>query len=264
MIRLLTEQDRDEVLNYLYQDSAFNIFPIGDIESFGFQENFQKVYAEFDELGNYMAVLLKYRDNGIYYTHLDYFNPEFFEVQPLSEFQHFSGKTEIMKWVNPYLYDFNRRQMYFCKANKLKVESLSDRSFFTKLETREQCEKLYDLLASIEEFGIYKRDKSEFVENHMKSTKMGVTMFITSEDKIISTVSTTAETTKNAMVVAVATDLNHRNQGYTTKLMTAVMEYYFKEKNKELCLFYDNPQAGKIYIRLGFEPIGKWDMYDKN
>jgi hypothetical protein len=27
-----------------------------------------------------------------------------------------------------------------------------------------------------------------------------------------------------------------------------------------LCLFYDNPLAGAIYHRLGFETIGRWGM----
>lgn len=32
-------------------------------------------------------------------------------------------------------------------------------------------------------------------------------------------------------------------------------------EGKMLCLFYDNPEAGSIYKRLGFEDIGKWMMH---
>ncbi|MBZ9687115.1 hypothetical protein G9F72_012350 [Clostridium estertheticum] len=28
-----------------------------------------------------------------------------------------------------------------------------------------------------------------------------------------------------------------------------------------LCLFYDNPSAGKIYKSLGFEEIGFWSLW---
>lgn len=28
-----------------------------------------------------------------------------------------------------------------------------------------------------------------------------------------------------------------------------------------LCLFYDNPAAGRIYKRIGFRDIGKWCMW---
>ncbi len=41
MIRKLTENDRSNVLNYLYQDSSYNIFIIGDIEAFGFNKEWQ-------------------------------------------------------------------------------------------------------------------------------------------------------------------------------------------------------------------------------
>jgi len=30
------------------------------------------------------------------------------------------------------------------------------------------------------------------------------------------------------------------------------------QEGKVLCLFYDNPEAGKIYKRLGYVDIGKW------
>jgi len=31
-------------------------------------------------------------------------------------------------------------------------------------------------------------------------------------------------------------------------------------ENRTLCLFYDNPEAGAVYHKLGFETIGKWKM----
>ncbi len=92
---------------------------------------------------------------------------------------------------------------------------------------------------------------------------MGVTLFIEEDGKVVSSVATTAETTKSAMVVAVATSEHARNKGYASALMVELMKEYFVKKKKELCLFYDNPSAGKIYLRLGFETIGTWDMYQK-
>ncbi len=92
---------------------------------------------------------------------------------------------------------------------------------------------------------------------------MGVTLFIEEAGKVVSSVATTAETTKSAMVVSVATKEEARNKGYASALMMELMKEYLINKNKELCLFYDNPSAGKIYHRLGFETIGTWDMYKK-
>ena len=92
---------------------------------------------------------------------------------------------------------------------------------------------------------------------------MGITLAIDLDGRIVASVATTAETTRSAMVVAVATDSNYRNQGLATVLMKDLMKRYLIEKKKELCLFYDNPDARKIYLRLGFEYLGLWSMYKK-
>jgi hypothetical protein len=34
-------------------------------------------------------------------------------------------------------------------------------------------------------------------------------------------------------------------------------------EGKTLCLFYDNPRAGSVYHRLGFETIDQWLMLIK-
>jgi predicted GNAT family acetyltransferase len=104
-----------------------------------------------------------------------------------------------------------------------------------------------------------KRD--DYIEGKLNSIQMGTTLYIEENDQIISTVATTAETTKNAMVVSVATAPTHRHQGLASALLLELMDIYINTKKKSLCLFYDNPEAGKIYLKLGFQTIGKWSMY---
>ncbi len=264
MIRLLKESDRGSVLEYLYQDLNYNIFPIGDIETFGFSNPIQVIYGEFDNTGHYLSIFLRYRDNGIYYSHNNYFNKEWLKIFDQERFNFFSGKSDLTDLVKPYLPSFTTHRMYFCRANKLNHNGTIDKEGIKELSTKEECSKLYDLLIQIEEFGMVRQSKEEFKKNKLESaTKMGKTLYIEEDNKIVSTVATTAETTKNAMVVAVATDKEYRNKGYASKLMLALMNDYINNKNKELCLFYDNPSAGKIYLRLGFEYIGMWDVFKR-
>jgi predicted GNAT family acetyltransferase len=80
---------------------------------------------------------------------------------------------------------------------------------------------------------------------------------------MVSTASTTAENSLSAMVVGVATLLEYKKKGYATQCMVKLCQQLLQE-GKELCLFYDNPAAGAIYKRIGFQDIGFWMMYSFN
>ena len=261
MIRLLREADRDSVLKYLYQDLNYNIFPIGDIEIFGFDQDFQRVYGEFDNDNNYLSIFLRYRENAIDYSHKLYYNEDYAAIFKIDKFDYFSCKTEFMDLINIHLPVGTRKQMYFAKASEVKFDLSYDESLIKRLHTEKECGMLYELLKQIEEFGIFKQSKEKFVKGKVRSLQMGTTLYIEEDGKIVSAVATTADTTKNAMVVAVATDNNYRKKGYATYLLLSLMKMYINDLKKDLCLFYDNPNAGKIYLKLGFENIGPWDMY---
>ncbi|MDA3931186.1 MAG: GNAT family N-acetyltransferase [Tenericutes bacterium] len=261
MIRLLEEKDRKILLDYLYQEPEYNIFPIGDIEAFGFDKDFQRIYGEFNQEKQLISILLRYKENTTYYSDKLIFNLDYLEIFKLDPFKFISGKTELMKLIHPYLTDFVLERMYFCKASEFNHPLNDDVHKIRLLKTKEDAGKLYDLISCIEEFSLHLRNKVGFVDAKMNSMKMGTTLFIEKSGKIISTVATTADTTISAMVVSVATDKEFRNQGLVSELMMALMDLYINKKNKSLCLFYDNVEAGKIYLRLGFKTIGTWDMY---
>lgn len=261
MIRLLTEQDRSDVLAYLYKEASYNIFPIGDIETFGFDTDFQRVYAEIEE-GIYKSILLRYKNNAIYYADTPRFPLEYLKVFEDDPFDFISGKTDLMELVVPHLKGYEKHHTYFCEAKEMKDLSVP-KVEIKKMETEEEAAKVYDLISTVEEFSSFHQDKEAYVDAKMKSIQMGITLYIEKDGKVVSTVATTAETTKSAMVVAVATADYARNKGYASALMKELMYEYFVKKGKELCLFYDNPSAGKIYHRLGFETIGTWDMFKK-
>ena len=61
------------------------------------------------------------------------------------------------------------------------------------------------------------------------------------------------------MVVSVATRKDYRRQGLMTQVLSKLCQDLLNEQ-KTLCLFYDNPEAGAVYHKLGFKTIGKWKM----
>jgi predicted GNAT family acetyltransferase len=262
MIRLLTEKDQKSVLDYLYHEPTYNIFLIGDIETYGFNVPFQRIYAEFDDEGHYRSVFLRYRENAIYYAHEKRFNEEYLSIFNKDPFNYISGKSELMAFVRPHLVGFSFKHMYFCEATSC-VETRGDDTEIKTVKTEDDARHLFDLLQVIDEFNYKDKQPDVFVKEKMESLDMGITLFIEKNHQIVSTVATTAETTKNAMVVAVATHPNHRERGYASRLMKRLMTLYIQEKGKSLCLFYNNPDAGKIYHRLGFKTIGTWDMHQR-
>jgi len=262
MIRLLEEKDRTSVLAFLYKEAAYNIFPIGDIETFGFDTDFQRVYGEFDEDGRYLSIFLRYRTSGIYYACKVRFNKEYLEIFKKDPFEIISGKSELMDLIVPYLEGYEKHHTYFCEAKDM-VDLSVPNVKIQKMKTKEDAGLVYDLIGQVEEFSAFHQSKEEYVDAKMKSIKMGMTLFILDHGEVVSTVATTAETKGSAMVVAVATKVEARNKGYASALMKELMHEYLVNKKKSLCLFYDNPSAGKIYHRLGFETIGTWDMYKR-
>lgn len=80
------------------------------------------------------------------------------------------------------------------------------------------------------------------------------------DGKVIVTASTTAENSMSAMVVAVATHPDYRGKGLAKHVVARLCGDLLAE-GRSLCLFYDNPNAGLIYKKLGFKDVGFWSMY---
>ncbi len=262
MFRKLIESDRAKVLNYLYKSPSLNIFIIGDIEAFGFESVFQTLYGQFDDENDYISVLLFYRENVVFYSHIDHFDLKWVDILNKHKFRYLSGRKLLVDFIYPHLSDFEYKEMYFAEAMKLSELISNSKYVIKRLETKEDASKIYDLLVTITEFGVAKEGRDSFIDGKMKSINMGVTYYIEEDGKVISTVATTAETTKNAMIIGVATHVSARKRGLASILMSHLMNEFFT-KNKYLCLFYDNPKAGVIYKRLGFKDTEKWVTVNK-
>lgn len=77
---------------------------------------------------------------------------------------------------------------------------------------------------------------------------------------MVSVASTSAENSESAMVAGVATISEYRRKGYASAVIQALCLNCFRRGKKYLCLFYDNPAAGRIYNRIGFKELGEYGM----
>ncbi|MFD2925159.1 GNAT family N-acetyltransferase [Halobacillus naozhouensis] len=261
MIRRLTSQDDPQCQQLLSAKPAENLFIIGDIENFGYEQDFQKLWGDFSEVKQLRAVLLKYHNNYIAYAN-DSFNAKGFAaiINSDPEFMQLSGLQKITEKILPHIKNgkVRTRELYYAKcdeAKKLNPEFDINR---VKQATTEDVPRLVKLQNQISEF---EQDNSR--EDSIRrgiEQKSARSYYIEEQGVMISSASTTAENSKSAMVVGVCTHPHYKRQGLASSCMHKLCRDLLAE-GRMLCLFYDNPEAGSIYKRLGFEDIGKWMMH---
>lgn len=257
MIRKLKESDKDTVMDYVSEEPSINLFIIGDIEQHGFDTDFQEVWGKFNADNNIDGVLLRYQNNFIVYvkdleTDLSGFKEM---INSFDGKKMISGKSTIINNFKDSLQNYEERLTYFCELrDKSKLLSWDNN---IKSATEEDAKKIYDIIDTIDEFSI--KDSVEAIRDKLKNNSK-VAYYIEDENEEIITVSQiSAENSKSAMVVGVATRREYREKGYMSKCLSKLC-YDYLVKNKILCLFYDNPKAGRVYHKLGFKEIGLWTM----
>ncbi|GMB08006.1 GNAT family N-acetyltransferase [Thermolongibacillus altinsuensis] len=260
MIRKLTAADHDQVFSFLKKEAAINLFIIGDIEAFGYDQDFQELWGEFDENGMLKAVLLRFYDSYIPYA------PSTFDVNGFAEIirsndggVRLSGKSEVVEQFENVdgLSLGKKRVTYFCECNTISF-TYEDEAYDVKLATVNDVDRIMELRRRISEFTATPASREMLLKS--LETNTGRTYYIEEDGQMVSSVSTTAENSLSAMVVGVCTDERYRQRGYASVIMKNVVKDYIRA-GKTLCLFYDNPKAGRIYKRLGFYDIGTWTMY---
>lgn len=257
LIRQLVAYDHDKVMDLVGKKPAENLFIIGDIEAYGYDSDFQRLFGEFKE-DQLIAILLDYDHNYIVYSEQAYDMEGFAKIINADEqLTGFSGLREIVSPMEHLIKKVPKRKSdtYYAKCESLAVKS--EQQFNIVKTTIEDIPAHIDLLRSIPEF-----KGSPTNAEQMKraiDNKTGRSFAIWDGDDMVSVVSTTAENKQSAMIIGVGTRQAFKRQGFASELMIKTCEELLAE-GKTLCLFYDNPQAGKIYERLGFEKIGMWNM----
>lgn len=79
------------------------------------------------------------------------------------------------------------------------------------------------------------------------------------DGNIVSIGASTAECDGLAMIVSVGTIESERKKGYASKLVAKLSNDLLKE-NKMPCLFYNNPDAASVYMRIGYKKVGEFTI----
>ncbi|MCM3573995.1 GNAT family N-acetyltransferase [Mesobacillus subterraneus] len=260
MIRKLKASDNERVMDFLKDEAALNLFIIGDIEAFGYDSDFQELWGFFGEEHDLSAVLLRFHNSFIPYSKTGTIPVKEFSkiIKSYPDKIFLSGKSDLVeKFENIPGIELGKKQVtYFAECNT--DEFLGQTEFEIKQANIEDVDRIIELRAGIEEF--YPNPDAPKILRQSMETGTGRTYYLEQDGQMAASASTAAENSMSAMIVGVCTHKDYRRKG----LATAVMQKLFKDimnEGKSLCLFYDNPEAGRIYKRLGFVDIGMWTMY---
>jgi predicted GNAT family acetyltransferase len=260
MIRLLTNNDHNVLMKYILQDKDLNPFIIGDIENYGYDKEFQKVWGEFDNESNLTAVMLKHFRNFILYSKSDFDTTSFINILRNEAFNKISGEKSTMKKIESVGNFSGSLDQYICKlSNGSRLLNDSQLSL-VKQAGLDDVDKIINLYNSIDEFKIY-GNKPDNIIRRIKD-KTGRVYYIEKDGQFVAVAQSSAESSSSAVIVGVCTHNNYRKQGLSSICLSKLCKDLLDE-GKTVYLYYDNPTAGLLYKKLGFEEIGIWTNYFK-
>lgn len=260
MVKQLFKENEEEIFNLLSDESSLNLFIIGDIENFGFDTDFQQVWGDYSS-NELKGVLLKYYNNVIiYYKNLDFDENNFYEIIQTFEDDkvNYGGKKEVLDRFRKFFEASHKmKDSFMCEFSKENLQ-IDSKDIPYKIGDLASAKKTYKFINTIEEFSTF-QDFEIYKKRFITSSGR---LFYVEDEKgeVIHSCESTAECSKGAMIIGVATDKKHRGKGYTTSVLGSLCKILLSE-GKKPCLFFDNPNAGRIYLRMGFEKVGTYTMF---
>ena len=263
MLRRANESDRERLLEYLGREPEFNLFIIGDILNLGMSGEGLDYFVE-EHRGLCRSVLMRYRDALIPWTHDDTLdlcavaervNTHLDSPGPWTV----HGKADIIDRLKPLLSRApeNDRETFFCSCRHPDAEIPLEQLPLARLATPDDTDEVGGVLASVPEF---RRKEYSHLRGEVEKGQTTISCIRDPESgRMVSTAAYVAESDQAAMIIGVATLEAERGKGYASACVYRLVED-LEKKGKSACLFFDNPAAGRIYHRLGFNGIGTWRM----
>ena len=267
----LDNRHLEAAFSYLRLEPEFNLFLIGDLEAYGMEHENVSCYTDDDWKSDmeFPYFILNYRGNVLVYS-----RDETYDAEKVADFlnemdpENISGKDDIVKRLVPYLKDRISKPMYLARLNQIGTEEKEKYGDMMKQVQRlgeKDIPAAYDLYLTIDEFAYtYRRKEKEkcYEDIRQNISVIGRTYGIFEGDVLAAVVQTSAENTTSAMVVGVATRPEMRGKGYAKAAILKLCQDCLEEMDF-LCLFFENPVAGRIYHAVGFKDMGMFTMIRK-
>ena len=254
MIRVF-EKDKEKLLEYLSLEPYFNIYIFGDLELFGLSSDTVKIFVDNED--EISCAVMEYAGDYVVYSHKNNFDAKVVaeHIKGGTEYHDacISGKGSTVQLLAKYLPEKTlRRTMLACFEGDVpslcaEVERLGEGD----------AQGLLGLYLEIEEFAAKYRAGGE--QRVARELKNGRTFAIRGDaGELVAAASSTAESATGAMITNVCTHPLHRRKGLAEKIIRTLIASIKGEEIESVCLYYDNPDAAKLYKKLGFADKGEY------
>ncbi|PGM96651.1 GCN5 family acetyltransferase [Bacillus cereus] len=201
MLKKLTQNDHEQVLSFLKEEAAMNLFIIGDVEAFGYDTDFQELWGTFEENGTLKSILLRFHDTFIPYSKGEFTVADYKALLSAYKPLKLSCKSNIVERFEtaPSIQLGTRNEMYFCECLDNNNSPSTPIHETIKLASLDDIERIMQLRSNIAEFPT--ANESEKMLRQAIETNTGRTYYIEKDGVIIASASTSAENSLSAMVL---------------------------------------------------------------
>lgn len=262
MIRKLRAPDHPLVMELLQREPELNLFLIGDIENAGYEHPQVMHWGDFDRQGRLLAVLTRYFDSLVFYTRESCDLPGFLKLIGSLDCRFLCAESSILAPLAARLPFSRRRETILARlpaaaapAPVLAVQASAP----LHLPRRAAIADIPGIVMLRQKIKEFEATPDARMLQQVFTNKEGRAWVLEEAGAIAAVAQSAAESRELAMIVGVCTRADRRRRGFATACLVRLCQE-LRAAGKTPCLFYDNPEAGRLYRRLGFEEIASWSM----
>jgi len=255
-----SNENKDELLSYLFREPTEHCFMIGDTENFSFEEDYIDAWI-VKKKERITSVLMRYYKfytlSAVDYESLREISNK---ILPGADWLLISGLEDLVKNISNRIEMGEIKKMYLAELNKdTFIDYQTD--LVPQKATVNDLDELFSFYLGIKELGMTEEGREVFGQDVITNT--GCIFFLKQGTRIVSAANITAVNSINGTVIGVATDKIYRNKGYARACLLNVCREILLD-GKTIVLFYDTPDAGKLYKSIGFVDVNRWAITKKS
>lgn len=247
------------IMTFLQREAVYNTFLISDIQSHGYDKDYQQVHLSLDHRGACRGVYLRYFNNLILAGDATEEDAPFIVSLADSRVETVMGKAGAVAPVEARLsapHSYARKELLHLPDGQQLTADLPART-----ASLSDVERVHAFLMSITEFQQIYAAK-DMIKNRILN-KEGQHLYLERDGQIIAHANSAAGTEHTCMLGGVAVAPKHRGQGLAKGLVSTLCRGLLAE-GKTPCPFSEVPREQSLFAAIGFKKIGDWGVVALN